>query len=63
MRKRPEEVTLQVKFKYADGSYKTVPYVFKNRAAYDKWFEKAEANQTVRKVINKGELESTMKKD
>lgn len=58
MKKIEQKILLPIKFEYISGVFKTVPYKFKGKEACSKWLEKAEKDQSIRKVTNKAEIES-----
>ena len=47
---KKEKLKISVHFEYADGTFKTVPYEFKDHAAYEKWVIKVSKDQSVRKI-------------
>lgn len=56
MRNKSTEISMSITFRYADGSFKTVPYKFKSKEAYGTWLEKAEKDQGKRKIEKQHEI-------
>ena len=56
MKTNPDQINMSITFRYAAGNFKTVPYQFKNKEAYLLWLEKANNDQSKRKIEKQSEV-------
>lgn len=49
---------MSITFRYKAGNFKTVPYQFKSKEAYLLWVEKANSDQSKRKIEKQVEIKT-----